>query len=446
MRKKLFFYSLIFGIILICFAAAINAEDIHDESEFKVEDNSGNYIETGEDIYYDDWVSNYKDKLINTINKLESYSDKYESNLSNWRNKKVDIPAEFKNEMKMIVGDIEGNQIHYTQNDVYNSELNLVKIKAIMEHGKVDGMFVENGELYVTADQDSKGINSLENNNLLVHNIPLLFDGIYTSSDYSIWQTFEPPRYQPDRDKYVNVLYGGSIEDTHVGSVLFEADRIMKILSSGYDNRTGERIEGEEWFKSEWDFIAEEDFDNHTYKEEWHRYWFTINKNAISVDPEANAVRIKDDILQVKTERVEMVNGQLQSSFQKSSYNSQYKWVEHFNENLDRYKEEYPVLEELEVLSRWSALLLAMRENGIVFDDVEIGNIPTQKTPTKTSVIKIIKEREVKEETMTQVRTQSIVGGVDFSQIETYITDLSDYKSRYINHYINNDVGVEKIF
>ena len=44
-------------------------------------------------------------------------------------------------------------------------------------------------------------------------------------------------------------------------------------------------------------------------------------------------------------------------------------------------------------------------------------------------------EREIKEETMTQVRTQSMVGGVDFSQIETNFTNLSDYKNRYIDHY-----------
>lgn len=440
------FLSILLVVILFGFANVINAEDIHDETEFRVEDNSENYIETGEDIYYDDWVSNYKDKLKNANNRLEAYSDEYKNNISSWRNENIDVPAELINEMKMIVGDIDGNQIHYTQNDVYNSELNLVKVKAIMEQGKVEGMFVENGELYVTAAENSEGSYNLENKNLLVNDIPLLFDSIYTSSDYSIWQTFEPPRYQSDRDKYVNVLYGGSVEDTHVGSVLFEADRIMKILSSGYDNRTGEKIEGKEWFKSEWDFMAGIDFDNHTNTEEWHRYWFTIDKNAISVDPDAKSVRIKDDILQVKTERVEMVNGRLQSSFQQSSYDSQDKWVEHFNENLDRYKEEYPVLKELEILSRWSALLLAMRENGIIFEDVEISNIPTLQTPTKTSVIETIMEREIKEETMTQVRTQSMVGGVDFSQIKTNFTNLIDYKNRYIDHYDNNDMGVEKIF
>jgi len=352
--------------------------------------------------------------------------------------------------MKVIVGNIKGDRIQYTKNDIYNNELNLVKIKSIMEQGKINGMFVEEGKLFVTVKENSNDSSDLEKNNLLVNDIPLLFNSIYTSADYSIWQTIDPPKNSLDLDKYGIVRYGGAIENTHIGSVLFEADRVMKILANGYDNRTGEKIEDKDWYRSEWDYMPEIDVDSRSTEEEWHRYWFTIDKNAISVDPENKAVKISGDVLQIKTEKMEMVNGQLERSLQESTNDSQNKWVEHFNKNLDRYKKDYPVLKELEVLSRWSALLLALRESGIVFENIEIENIPTQKTPTKTSVIKIIKERKLKEETNNQVKTKKksiiLIGGVGFNEIETTITNLKDYKNRYLNKYNNDDLKVEKIF
>jgi len=449
MKRKLFLSFLLIAIVFT-FSGIINAEVIYDKTEFRVEDKSRNYIKSGEDTYYNNWITNYKNKLRNKNKQLEIYTNEYKNNIDKWRNNKINIPSELRNEMKVIVGNIKGDRIQYTKNDIYNNELNLVKIKSIMEQGKINGMFVEEGKLFVTVKENSNDSSDLEKNNLLVNDIPLLFNSIYTSADYSIWQTIDPPKNSLDLDKYGIVRYGGAIENTHIGSVLFEADRVMKILANGYDNRTGEKIEDKDWYRSEWDYMPEIDVDSRSTEEEWHRYWFTIDKNAISVDPENKAVKISGDVLQIKTEKMEMVNGQLERSLQESTNDSQNKWVEHFNKNLDRYKKDYPVLKELEVLSRWSALLLALRESGIVFENIEIENIPTQKTPTKTSVIKIIKERKLKEETNNQVKTKKksiiLIGGVGFNEIETTITNLKDYKNRYLNIYNNNDLKVEKIF
>jgi len=449
MKRKLFLSFLLIAIVFT-FSGIINAEVIYDKTKFRVEDESRNYIKSGEDTYYNNWITNYKNKLRNKNKQLEIYTNEYKNNIDKWRNNKINIPSELRNEMKVIVGNIKGDRIQYTKNDIYNNELNLVKIKSIMEQGKINGMFVEEGKLFVTVKENSNDSSDLEKNNLLVNDIPLLFNSIYTSADYSIWQTIDPPKNSLDLDKYGIVRYGGAIENTHIGSVLFEADRVMKILANGYDNRTGEKIEDKDWYRSEWDYMPEIDVDSRSTEEEWHRYWFTIDKNAISVDPENKAVKISGDVLQIKTEKMEMVNGQLERSLQESTNDSQNKWVEHFNKNLDRYKKDYPVLKELEVLSRWSALLLALRESGIVFENIEIENIPTQKTPTKTSVIKIIKERKLKEETNNQVKTKKksiiLIGGVGFNEIETTITNLKDYKNRYLNIYNNNDLKVEKIF
>ena len=59
-------------------------------------------------------------------------------------------------------------------------------------------------------------------------------------------------------------------------------------------------------------------------------------------------------------------------------------------------------------------------------------------------------QRKLKEETNNQVKTKKksiiLIGGVGFNEIETTITNLKDYKNRYLNIYNNNDLKVEKIF
>jgi len=97
MKRKLFLSFLLIAIVFT-FSGIINAEVIYDKTEFRVEDKSRNYIKSGEDTYYNNWITNYKNKLRNKNKQLEIYTNEYKNNIDKWRNNKINIPSELRNE------------------------------------------------------------------------------------------------------------------------------------------------------------------------------------------------------------------------------------------------------------------------------------------------------------------------------------------------------------
>src|SRR5690606_16765084 len=120
------------------------------------------------------------------------------------------------------------------------------------------------------------------------------------------------------------------------------------------------------------------------------------------------------------------------------------------NKNFNLYQREYPFLYKLEQLARWSALFLALRECGVVFEDIEISEIKKLATLVKTPVITIVTERTVKEETDNYIKTnigqRYLSGGVAFDFIKTELTDLSSYKKSWLSQYEKGNPAVERVF
>ena len=116
-------------------------------------------------------------------------------------------------------------------------------------------------------------------------------------------------------------------------------------------------------------------------------------------------VKIIGAPLSVKTERMEMINGNLESTFDPDYDSCSYKWTKHFESNLLSYAKYYPVLYELHKLSRWTDLLKALYETGFIFENIDLTNFPYIPTPIKTPVITIIKERTIEDTTETYTNT-----------------------------------------
>jgi len=245
------------------------------------------------------------------------------------------------------------------------------------------------------------------------------------------------------------VYYGGDVKDTHVGMVLFEADRIMKSLSSGYDNRTGTKITSVNGLKTERDFFKEDDLKEG--EEEWHRYWYTTQNTTVQYDPAAKSVLLRERSLTIETERMEMINGQLEGTFDPDYNSSSYKWTQFFQTNLDYLAEYYPVLYEIQELARWTALFTALYETGFVVDEVgmEQADFPYTKTPSKTPMISVIQETTSENETRDYIEVYTsqtiLTGGVGLEQVDLQKTDLSDFKNEWINRYKNGEPLVECI-
>ena len=416
MGKLKFFIILAF--ILTIFLLTSYAKVTLDETKMFIKATPLNYITRGEDCTYNNWITKYEVKR-------KSY-----------------FPANLLIKSEIIDGKIKGEYVEYDPiNDVKKVSINLEKINKIRAQGDIMGMFVERGKLYVVVEENSLLSKEIKHTKY-PEDIAVLIRGLFDSPDNSIWQTIDPPINQFDQDKYGEVYYGGMVEDTHVGMVMFEADRIMKCLSGGYDNRTGKPI-NIQGYKSEWDYLPPISVnDQLSEEEEWHRYWFTTEDTIVQYDPNLKVVKIVGDPLSVKTERMEMIKGKLESTF-KPDYNSpSYKWTNHFESNLLSYAKSYPVLYELHELSRWTALLNALYETGFIFENIDLSNFPYITTPVKTPVITIIKERTIENTTETHIETKTrqiyLTGGVGFEEVTLQRADLSQLKEKWLSQYENN--------
>jgi len=416
-RLKLF---IIFIIILMIFTLSVHAKVTLDEAKMYLKTAPIDYITGGEDCTYDSWI------------------DKYEQKRQNYNINTTSVKT------KVIIGNIKGDYIEYDpQRDVKNISINLDKINKVRNQGDIIGLFVEKGKLYV-AIEEKKLSNKEIKYTRYPEDIPVLIRGIFESPDHCIWQTIDPPPSKYDMEKYGLVYYGGMVENTHVGMVMFESDRIMKCLSAGYDNRTGKPINIRGGYKSEWDFMPEISFDKQFIEggEEWHRFWFTTKDTIVQYDPNSKIVKIVGNPLSVKTERMDMINGKLESTFDPDYSSCSYKWTKHFESNLLSYAKYYPVLYELYELSRWTALLNAIYETGFIFENIDLNNFPYVYTPVKTPMLVVIKERTIENTTETHIETMtrqiSLTGGVGLEEVSLQQADLSQLKEQWLSQYKND--------
>ena len=385
-----------------------------------VENHPINFITTGDDAIYEDW--------------LERYTARREA---------AAIEKHFP-KSKIIIGDIKGAFIEYDPiSGIIEASINFDKIKKIRNQGNLKGMFIDDSKIYVVVEKREVDFPRFP------EDIYVIIRGIYQSEDLCIWQTIDPPPNQADWDIYGVVLYGGDVADTHVGMVMFEADRIMKCLSSGYDNRTGKKITSVKDLKTEWDYYMSDDLKEG--EEEWHRFWYTTQNTTVQYDPKAKAVLLKDGPLTIETERMELVNGKLESTFDPDCNSSSYKWTQFFQTNLDYLGQYYTVLYEIQELARWTALFTAIYETGFIIDEIGIDQVdfPYTKTPSKTPVISVIQETTSKNIATDYIETyisQTILtGGVGLEQVNLEQTDLSDFKNEWLSKYNIGDQLVECI-
>ena len=97
----------------------------------------------------------------------------------------------------------------------------------------------------------------------------------------------------PSQDEMV-VRYFGGIAQTHVGSVFFEADRTLKLLSTGYDNLNCSKVSllpagsPSELELLETEFLKTRE----TGPAGWHRFWFDLASDEVEVSPDNLTARI----------------------------------------------------------------------------------------------------------------------------------------------------------
>ena len=394
------------------------AEIVSDSYELTAESSAPGAAASWRDVAYDTWMAGYR-----------AAGDE-----------RAGLSAQ------LIVGTRSEKGITYDPSQVRTGGIDLGAVGQLRRRGDVEGLFVDGGKLWVKVRRN-EAPQALSPR--LAADVAVLANAIYQHPHHAAWLTIDPPAEEEARRRYGEVKYGGGIENTHVGMVLFESDRLLKSLSIGYDNRTGAVMAPGPWHRSEWDFVPAAYFERGPVRaSQWRRYWFTTEETAVEVDAVHRVVRLTGPPLVTKTERMRLAGGRMESAGEGSPDN---RWTAHFNRHFERYLEAYPVLRELDELARWAALLTGLRESGILLSQVELEGVYRGATPGRTAVVTACKTRRTVEEesatsTVTRTREVTIFGGVGLEQVQITPADLGDVKRRWLAEAGAADALVEAIF
>ena len=179
-------------------------------------------------------------------------------------------------------------------------------------------------------------------------------------------------------NRYAKVNFGGLLEDTHVGSVVLEADKLFKTMSTGLDPSTREFIRGRIRGAVP-DFVTE---DERALREKETgnfkiRYWFYPDQIRTVTDGRIGAVQS----YQFKAEAERMDRKVTLGRAQRET-------IDHLNRNFAQYAQALPTYRELNTVGRMMAIVNWLQQSSArdrvdldAFLSVELSPF---KTPRRT--------------------------------------------------------------
>ncbi len=247
----------------------------------------------------------------------------------------------------------------------------------------------------------------------------------------SLGVTIDPIPEDPTGPWMVVKFFGGA-ENTRFGQVMFESDRLLKNLGLGKHNETLEPVTSQvEGFYSLPQLNLAVDSAGAAV---WSRFWISPSleqfadddsrgKPIVSVSGDGNSIWFEHTPMFVLTEvMTEPENGgRLVSSGGKQDKASAY-FANLITAKYDAFAKEYPVLGELQELSKLLILADWIRQRGfpINFEMLYLNvETPGVETPERTPTLSV--ESSVQSEN--QIRTIKLLGGVTMRSRPFYAQD-----------------------
>lgn len=197
----------------------------------------------------------------------------------------------------------------------------------------------------------------------------------------------------------MHVLFFAGAENTNLGRVMFEADRLLKCLSLGKHNETGEAVTSEvEGYAPLPEVMLQ--LKSGAQESLWSRFWIVPSldndpetrnpipdedsryKAVVTVTDDWNTIWFEGVRLFVRTEIMEAKGGELVSSGGAEDPASRYFAVLLSNK-YDEFAQEFPVLGELKELSKLVLLAKWLRQQKLPFDH-ELLYLRSEEEPTRT--------------------------------------------------------------
>ncbi|MCK4829874.1 hypothetical protein KA005_79860, partial [bacterium] len=180
-------------------------------------------------------------------------------------------------------------------------------------------------------------------------------------------------------NRYAKVNYGGHLENTRVGNVVLEADKLFKALSTGLDPNTHNLIKLK-ITKEVPDFLTEDEYCLLENIREGHtqiRYWFYPDSIGTVTDGSIGAVLTNQFLADVERMDIKV-----------SVSNAVRKTINHLNQNYSQYEKAEKTFQELSTVGRIMTIVNWLKgmnmDDRIELDELLSVKIPAFTTPKRT--------------------------------------------------------------
>lgn len=204
-----------------------------------------------------------------------------------------------------------------------------------------------------------------------------------------------------------SVRYEGPTAATHLGWVMFEADRRMKTLSLGQDNETHQPVSASVPGYANMLTLAEQ-FSSPAGEHIRRRFWFTAPQVILEQSSDGLGMVISAARLEVKTE---YLDENWQTALTQLPDPAGKAFAAHLSQNLAAYALEYPIFDDLQAAARWTALAHWLKAADLPLDpSLWLAQTPlSYPTPQNTPAITVTQSNAA------GTREWSVWGGVDLS-------------------------------
>lgn len=207
------------------------------------------------------------------------------------------------------------------------------------------------------------------------------------------------------------VRYEGVTEGTHFGQVMFEADRILKCLTFGTDNITGQPFRANvPGYKALQERYSDPHVKVSLEPQLMYRMWFIPKEIRLIKSPDGRSIVF---------DQVQM--GVLTETFKKQEYRENQAaedFATHFTSHFDEFARQYPVLAELKRLSKITGIVKWLKENNIPVDLSLFSQYTPRPVPTASTTPAIVSGCE-----RSSIYTP-IIGGVTYHLCESNFHEI----------------------
>lgn len=330
----------------------------------------------------------------------------------------------------LMEGKKDGDVIDFQSSNAFLNKIKTDSIKCFINAiSTLDGAYYEKGKLFLVGQ---KRETQQQPASFLPEDIIVAFRSIANSpcrgASVDIIETYDPS----GTGKYGIINFEGLIENSHLGQVLFESDRLLKTISLGCDNISFSSLQLTRWWnRNKFDYKK---MPTSNTTEEWHKFWFTADEMEIEDDHNSDIMRFNNNKITALTQKMKIKNSEAEYYFEKESKSETGNFTANLNENFQYYRNEYPVLNEFIEISKLIAIAKWFYNKGVVikFNKEDVKGFYNRYTPLKTPIIKVSRTRTIKNvdlDNYTETEfVMNSVGGINLKTYKFKSKKLSKYK------------------